>query len=87
MSQQSLIQSKLDVYNAYIAADLVAAHGGFLSFDKYDELMYRKPIISFWITGWGLGLSSHKRNIDKLCAFAACELGILKQTKKGYRVK
>lgn len=72
---------------ARTALKTVAAAGGCVTFDQYDTLMrsvvYFVPIT--WIAGWGDPVL-HKSNNDKLCAFAAVELGLLKQTDTGYTV-
>ena len=69
-----------------MAAATVEAAGGSVAFDEYDRLMapkrYFTPIS--WIDGWGLPPSFKKANADKLCAFAAVQMGLLEQTAEGY---
>ena len=72
-----------------LALRVVNDAGGSVSFKRYDELMY--PVVYFspfnWIDGWGLGRKAWKQNNDKLCAFAAVAMGLLRQTEKGYEAQ
>ena len=72
----------------YLAADLIANAGGYLSFEEYDKLMF--PVIYFppisWIQGWGLPKPLWKSNMDKLCVFAAVKYGLVEPTPYGYRI-
>jgi hypothetical protein len=67
------------------AVKVVEDAGGVVTFDEYDRLMWPIRYISpvEWIAGWG-NPTLHKANNDKLCAFAAVKLGLLKQTETGY---
>lgn len=80
--------SEISEVNAQIAARLVQENGGFLSFDDYNKLMFPKLIISpmNWIAGVGMSREARKSNLDKMCVFEACKLGLLKQTQGGYRI-
>ncbi len=71
---------------AKIAASVVKEYGGEITFDAYDAAMYfiRYYTPFHWIAGWGLTRGEKKSNDDKMCAFAAVRLGLLKQTKTGY---
>ena len=70
---------------AKIAFDVVERAGGSITFEEYDSAMametYFTPIN--WIAGWGLSRADKKANDDKQCAFAACRLGLLRQTNTG----
>lgn len=71
-----------------LAAAVVARNGGFMSFEDYDEAMlgeyYFAPLS--WAAGWELPYLMKKGNDDKLCAFAAVEMGLLVQSECiGYR--
>lgn len=70
-----------------LAAKVVAEAGGKVTFAQYDELMYPKQYITplSWIEGWGNRVL-WKRNNDKLCVFAACEMDLLTQTADGYEL-
>lgn len=71
--------------NGRLAAKVVAAHGGRVTFAEYDELMTREKYFTplEWATGWG-DWALWKANNDKLCAFAAVKMRLLRQTKTGY---
>lgn len=75
-------------HHAEIAARVVMDAGGAITFADFDDAM--EPQIYFaplhWVAGWGLPVRHRKRNLDKMCAFAACELGLIEQTADGYRV-
>ena len=70
-----------------LAASKVCAFGGRVTFAEYDAIMraelYFSPIS--WIAGWG-DHSVWKANNDKLCAFAAVKMGLLKKTASGYQI-
>lgn len=79
----------LEKINGELAAKVIEEDGGFVTFDRYDKLMFCKryliPLI--WNAGWGLSFSYKKANNDKLCVFAACTMGIVEQTDTGYLLK
>ena len=68
------------------AADVIAAWGGFVSFNDYDALMsrvfYFAPL--HWVCSLARPRSVGKANTDKLCAFAAVKMGLITQTNGGY---
>jgi hypothetical protein len=73
---------------ATLAARKVEEAGGAVTFEQFDGLMapegYFAP--ASWASGWGLPRAQRKANTDKLCAFAACKAGLLRQTDTGYEV-
>ena len=77
--------SQIELSNGRLAHKVVVANNGKVTFAEYDSLMrsikYFTPIT--WIAGWGNSVV-WKANNDKLCAFAACKMGLLIQTKEGY---
>jgi len=70
-----------------LACEKILSRGGVVTFAEYDALMYEVkyffPIS--WIAGWGDPVL-WKRNNDKLCAFAAVRMGLIRQTPTGYKV-
>lgn len=68
-----------------LAAEVVRDAGGSVTFDQYDGLMAKQRYFAplNWIDGWGDSVV-HRKNNDKLCAFAACQMGLLMQTDGGY---
>lgn len=71
---------------AQIAAQAVERAGGSVTFDQYDALMVKETYLIpiHWIAGWDLPRRYRRANTDKLAAFKAVELGLLKQTETGY---
>ena len=71
---------------ASLAAKIVNDHGGEMTFSEYDAAMimetYWPPFN--WICGWALTRSERKKTHDKMCAFVACEIGLIVQTHDGY---
>lgn len=74
-------------YCAKIAERIVREAGGKMTFRQYDVAMskerYFAPI--YWIEGWD-DVVLHKQNNDKMCAFVACNMGLIKQTRTGYKI-
>lgn len=68
---------------AKLAADVVAAFGGHLSFDDYDKYMHHVQYIAPF--NWYCQ-RTQKENNDKLCAFAAVRDGLLIKEDGGYRL-
>lgn len=77
--------SELERENGRIAWKVVDDAGGFLTFREYDAAMEPKKYFTpiNWINGCG-DRYIWKSNNDKLCAFAAVKMGLLKQTDTGY---
>lgn len=73
---------------AKVALGVVERAGGSITFADYDAAMakefYFPPM--HWLSGWGLSRSAKRSNDDKMCAFAACKAGVLRQTDVGYEV-
>lgn len=71
----------------HAAALVVQASGGSVTFDEYDELMksqyYLAPMN--WCQGWG-DRTLLRSNQDKLCAFKAVQMGLIRQTETGYEL-
>jgi hypothetical protein len=63
-----------------LAATVIAKAGGVVTFDEYDNLMARERYFApiMWCQGWGQP-QLLKSNQDKLCVFAACRMGIVRQ--------
>lgn len=78
----------LEKYCAEIALEIVKSAGGSVTFEQYDDLMFKRqyPHPINWIDGWGLCKITRKKNNDKLCAFTAIKLGMLKRNNRGYEV-
>ena len=56
---------------AKIALDVVAENGGKITFEQYDAVMYPKKYFT----------------PIQMCAFSACEVGLIEQTNEGYKIK
>jgi hypothetical protein len=71
-----------------LAHSVVQSGGGSLSFTEYDAEMAKEIYFApfHWCAGLGLGKKAWRANNDKLCAFAACRMGLLKKTATGYEV-
>lgn len=71
--------------NAMIARRVVATFGGRITFADYDKAMFveRYFIPLEWVAGWG-DATLHKTNSDKMCAFAAVQIGLLTSLENGY---
>ncbi len=76
----------LEKANGRKALEVVMRAGGEVTFSEYDKLMAKEIYFAPAHWGWA-GTHSGKPNGDKLCVFAACEMGLLEQTKDGYKVK
>jgi|HubBroStandDraft_2_1064218.scaffolds.fasta_scaffold216727_3 hypothetical protein len=70
---------------AKVACEVVRSFGGFATFSQYDEGIKSKIYFApfHWAAGWGNPVT-HRRNTDKMCAFQAVKMGLLKQTDTGY---
>ena len=81
------VLTTLETENAKIARRVVATFGGKISFADYDKAMKRENyfVPLSWCAGWGDRVL-FKENNDKLCAFAACKIGLLEQTSTGYKI-
>lgn len=81
-----MTDNEIDI--ATIAARAVERAGGYVTFDQYDELMVTEKYLipTHWIAGWDLPRHYRKANTDKLAAFAAVELGLMRQTETGYSI-
>lgn len=73
---------------ALYAVEVVMNNGGYCTFDQFDDGMkkynYWAPI--HWISGWGTPWLK-KSNDDKMCAFIACDLGLINQSSDGYELR
>lgn len=80
--------NELEKANAELAAGKVAAAGGFMTFEQFDEAMRHESYVTpvNWVAGWGLSVAERKANHDKLCAAAALKLGLLVQVDFGYQI-
>ena len=78
----------LETSNAMQAVRVVRDAGGSITFDAYDAAMGPIPIWTpiNWTCGWGLYGKDRKANLDKMCVFVACRMGLLRQTETGYEV-
>lgn len=75
--------TELEKENGRKAFEAVKAAGGKVSFDEYDAIM--SPVRYFVPVHWGwAGTHGRKSCADKLCAFAACKMGLLKQVNNTY---
>ena len=76
--------SKSEIHCAEISVEVTKANGGQITFGEYDVAMMQRSCFApiNWIAGWGTGRL--KQNQNKMCAFAAVKLGLLKQTEIGY---
>ena len=74
---------------AKAAVEVIKKNGGTIAFDEYDKAMYQviyfSPI-SWASIGFDLGYKTKKMNKDKLCVFAACKAGMVRQTETGYEL-
>ncbi len=77
--------TELEKENGTKAFEVIKKAGGQVTFDEFDKLMSE---VRYWYPihwGWA-GAHMGKPNGDKLCVFSACAMGLVKQTKTGYKL-
>lgn len=75
--------------NALKAVSVINKAGGKITFRQYDKTMFNEKYfipLSWGVIGHGLPRPLFKKNMDKLCVFTACQLGLAEQTTTGYVV-
>lgn len=73
-----------EIKNAAVRiAETVAEAGGYLSYEDLDEAMKDRYTATLTLAGWG-SPADFERNQAVVAAHAACELGLLTNTGRGY---